>query len=179
MKNGIKHIIVTMLCVVMTVPQIALAQAASQAPLINQSWMGFIPEGGASTLGFVIGGTAPRTVLIRVVGPGMSQLGVGDTMPNPRSDIFRLAGGSSVQVFGNDNWQMQNSPSPGSVVLARATTAELPGIMASVGAFGPLSPNDSAVAVTLAAGNYTVRGSSGNSQVGTSGNVIIEVYLVE
>ena len=179
MKNGIKHILVALLSIVMAVPQIAFAQTASQAPLVNQSSIQFIPEGGSTTFGFVIGGSTPRKLLIRVVGPGLAQLGVENTMPNPRCDLFRLVARGSAQVFGNDDWQLQNPAPTGNIVLARATAAELPGIMASVGAFAPLSPNDSAIAVTLAAGNYTVRASSGNSSAGTSGNVIIEVYLVE
>lgn len=177
MKNGIlKYIVTALLCIALITPQVALAQAASQSPLINQSSIQFIPTGGSATFGFTIGGTIPRKILIRAIGPGLAQLGVSDTMPDPRCDIFRNGAG---QIFGNDDWGLQNSLPPGSVVIARAAAAELPAIMASVGAFGPLSSNDAAVVITLPPGSYTARASSGNSSVGTSGNVIIEVYLVE
>jgi hypothetical protein len=180
MKNGIKNIVIAMLCVAMVIPQIALGQtAASQSPLTNQSSIQFLPEGGSASFGFTIGGTAPRKILIRVVGPGLAQLGVAGTMPNPRCEIFRAVNGNVAQVFNNDNWENQTLTPSGNIVLARAPAADLPALMASVGAFGPLSPNDAAVVLTLAAGSYTVRASSSVSAQVTSGNVLIEVYLVE
>lgn len=107
--------------------------------------------------GFVISGDGPKTVMLRAIGPALSQFGVTGVLANPRLDLFR---GSTV-IDGNDNWG-------GSAALATA--------FAQVGAF-PLPANslDAALRVTLQPGPYSVQVSGVG---GTTGNALVEVYEV-
>src|SRR5690606_9673968 len=50
--------------------------------------------------GFVISGSAPKDILIRAVGPGLTSLGVTVAMPNPVLTLFR---GSQI-IDTNDDW---------------------------------------------------------------------------
>ncbi len=109
--------------------------------------------------GFVLSGIGTKRVIVRAVGPGLAQFGVGGTMADPKLQLFR---GSTV-IAENDNWDG-----------ATATT----NAFASVGAFGlTTGSRDADVVADLAAGqNYTAVVSG----VGTSsGVVLIEVYDVD
>ena len=57
---------------------------------------------GASILiaGFTISGNVPRLVLIRGIGPGLSQFGVTDVLANPILTLFR----GPTQIGENDDW---------------------------------------------------------------------------
>ena len=112
------------------------------------------------TAGFVVGGTTPKQVVIRAVGPtiGAAPFNVAGALADPQLTVF--GPNSSTRVAAsNDNWN-----------AADAAT------FASVGAFA-LAPGsrDAAVVTTLAPGNYTAQVTGAG---GTSGNAIVEVYEV-
>ncbi|MCX6952897.1 MAG: hypothetical protein NTV51_12145 [Verrucomicrobia bacterium] len=110
----------------------------------------------ALTAGFVIGGTGTDTLLIRGVGPALTQFGVDGALAAPQLTLFNAAG---VQIGTNAGWG-------GGAVLAAA--------FAKVGAFGlPTTSADSALLVTLPPGLYTVQVSGVNS---TTGIALVEVY---
>ncbi|MGH7945073.1 MAG: PQQ-binding-like beta-propeller repeat protein [Opitutaceae bacterium] len=107
--------------------------------------------------GFVVQGGSGSTYLVRAVGPTLAQLGVPETLADPKLDLITGA----ATVAQNDDWS-----SAGSATLAA--------IMNSVGAFA-LAPGskDAAVHVTLSAGQYTAHvGSTGPA----SGVALVEVY---
>jgi hypothetical protein len=102
--------------------------------------------------GFIITGTAPKHVLLRVIGPSLTQVGVPDALANPMLELY---GPGDLVMMSNDNWR---------------DTQE-----AAIQATGipPTDNMESAIDATLAPGAYTaiVRG-LGN----TSGVALIEVY---
>jgi hypothetical protein len=126
--------------------------------LVNLSARTGLATNGDVTLGFVLDGATPRTVLIRAVGPGLSEFGVPGVLANPR--VMLLNG--QVPEFSNDDW----GGSDRIIDTAKA-----------VGAF-PLqsSSADAALLTSLPPGAYTARVTA---PAGQSGVVLLEVYLVE
>lgn len=111
--------------------------------------------------GFVIEDTS-RLVLIRAIGPGLAQFGVGNALPSARVRLFRY----DVPIATNDDWNV--NPSHASLVTS---------VSARAGAF-PLSSGtkDAAIAIILAPGTYTVHASGATP---ASGSVLLEVYLLD
>ena len=109
------------------------------------------------TVGFVITGDTPRTVLLRAIGPGLTKFEVPDALSDPR--LILLTG--QTEEVGNNDWRGLES------VRAAAETG---------GAF-PLDnlSADAAFITTLPPGPYTARVTAANQQ---SGIVLIEVYLL-
>jgi len=110
------------------------------------------------TAGFVIDGTGTDTLLIRGVGPGLTQFGVTGVLATPTVTVFDSSGNS---IGFDAGWG-------GGTELASA--------FAEVGAFGlPAGSADSAILITLPSGNYTVEVAGAN---GSSGVALVEVYEV-
>jgi hypothetical protein len=113
---------------------------ASSPRLINVSVLK--PIGNSLTVGFVIGGTGTKTVLLRALGPTLASLfgfPPSAVIADPKLELFN---GASVSIGTNDNWG-------GTAALSAAFTA--------AGTFG-LAPTslDAATTATLSPGNYTV-----------------------
>lgn len=130
--------------------------------LANLSTRAQVGSGNATaTVGFVIAGAAAKNVLIRAVGPTLSQYGV--TTPNPDPQITVYDANNQI-VAANDNWSKVVPP-------AGAATSST---FTSAGAFGlPSGTRDAALVATLSPGQYTAQVSG----VGTaSGIALVEVY---
>lgn len=111
-------------------------------------------SGGDSVLitGFVIGGTAPKQVLVRGIGPALTGFGVGGALANPKLKIYR----GSTLVSENDDWSAETAAS-----------------FSRVGAFGlTAGSRDAALLVTLESGAYTAHVSDG----GAAGVALAEIY---
>jgi uncharacterized protein (DUF1800 family) len=134
--------------------------AQGQSPrLSNISTRGPVGTGADIMIaGLVIGPGSPDTVLIRAVGPGLLQFGVGGVLGAPVLALYD-SGGNLIQ--SNQGWATGN-----------ATAAT----MATVGAF-PLNTGsaDSALVATLPSGSYTAQVSGADA---TTGVVLLEVYEV-
>jgi hypothetical protein len=105
--------------------------------------------------GFVLSGTGNRLVLIRGVGPTLTEFGVGGVLTNPRIEVF----GASGKIYENDDW-----------------TAEIRSVVARVGAFTlPAGSKDAALLVSLAPGSYSVHV---RGPAGVGGVVLVELYDV-
>jgi hypothetical protein len=105
--------------------------------------------------GFVIAGNGARNVLIRAIGPGLSQFGVNDVLADPKLDLYR---GSAV-IQTNDNW---------------GGTAALTAAFGQVGAFAlPTNSRDAVLQTSLQPGAYSVQISGVG---GTTGVAMVEVY---
>jgi hypothetical protein len=105
--------------------------------------------------GLVIGGSQPKEVLIRAIGPALSQFGVPNVLVDPRIVLFR----GSTPIAENDNWATNDNAHE---VAAAAQRVGLVGL-----------PNDSKDALllkTLEPGAYTVHIHGGN------GIALAEVY---
>jgi hypothetical protein len=132
---------------------------AATPRLINVSALKQIPGSTTLTAGFVILGDSPLKVLVRAVGPGLAQLGVGGFMADPKLVLFS----GQTAIGSNDDWGVN-----GTTQLSTAFNA--------VGAFGlPTGSKDAALLATLQPGNYS-------AQVGVStgdgGLALVEVYEV-
>jgi beta-glucanase (GH16 family) len=144
-------------------PALAAALAASSSSkLIDISTRGFVGTGpNALVAGFVVGGSSPKTVLIRASGPAIAAtpFNVPGTLPDPQIQVYA---GSTV-IASNVGWG-------GNSVIAAAA--------ASVGAFAWSNPTslDSALLMTLAPGSYTVVVSGAAGDTGVS---LLEVYDVQ
>jgi hypothetical protein len=127
--------------------------------LVNVSARALAGTGAAVlTAGFVIGGDGTDTLLIRGIGPTLSEFNVGGVLATPMVTVFDSTG---AQIATNTGWG-------GGATLASA--------FAAVGAFSlPATSADSAVLVTLPAGAYTVQVAGTNNSTGIA---LVEVYEV-
>lgn len=116
--------------------------------------------GNVCIAGFVISTSGLRTkrVLIRAVGPGLTQFGLTGVLAQPVLTLFDATGRTIAE---NNGWN--NSPA-----IAAASAA--------VGAFPlPAGSADAALILDLAPGSYTAQVSGANS---TTGIGLVEVYEV-
>ncbi len=137
------------------------ARTATTPRLVNLSTRAEIDANADLAVGFVLGGQAARTVLVRGVGPSLAVFGVSGVMVDPRLELFNNNTGQ--RIGGNDDWA-------GSLEIATAA--------ASVGAFslsGPAS-KDAVLLVTLPPGPYSARISGAG---GAGGAALVEVYEVK
>jgi hypothetical protein len=146
---------------------------ASPPPLANRSRLsnisnrGFVGTGGNIMIpGFVVSSDGAKTLLIRAVGPGLSQFGVSGVLADPELTIYFRphSGGTDTQILAQDNW--------GDSTDAARTAS----VAAQVFAF-PLTSGskDAAFVVTLQPGIYTVQASGVG---GTTGVALVEIYEV-
>lgn len=135
------------------------AFTATTPRLINVSLLKPIASGEVLTVGFVVGGSPSKKVLVRAIGPTLAAtFNIAGAMPDPRLDLYSGPG----VIASNDNWG-------GDATLVAANAA--------VGAFAPASATskDAELFATLLPGSYTVqvRGVGG-----ASGLTLVEVYEV-
>jgi uncharacterized delta-60 repeat protein len=116
------------------------AASGMTARLVNLSTRGRITPGSPLVLGFAIVGSEPRSVLLRAVGPGLDAFGVENALRSTRLELYNAAG---AVIGQNEGWA--NAPV---LVDAAARTGAFPYRQGSA---------DSALLVTLAPGNYSLR----------------------
>jgi hypothetical protein len=104
--------------------------------------------------GFIITGTAPKHVLLRAIGPSLTQFGVPNVLADP---VLELHGPAPFATINNDNWR--DDPAQQAAILATG--------------IAPTDNLEAAIDATLNPGAYTavVRGKNNTSGVG-----LIEVY---
>jgi len=125
--------------------------------LANISTRGFVQHGDALMIGgFILGGASGSTqVLVRAIGPSLSQSGIANALSDP---TLELHDGNGALIASNDNWKQTQQ--------------------AAIQATGIAPSNDleSAILGTFPPGNYTaiVAGKSGGSEVG-----LVEVYNLQ
>jgi hypothetical protein len=130
--------------------------------LVNISTRGFVQTGDNVMIGGFIVATQPTRVIVRAIGPSLTQVGVPNALANPQLELH----GATGIIGRNDDWE----------------TTELGGVITSdQGAEiqdSQLAPNDSAesaIIATLPPGSYTaiVRGVNN-----ATGNALVEVYAL-
>ena len=146
---------------------VALAEVYDLSPapdslLGNISTRSFVQTGDNVMIGGVIvQGTQPRRVIVRAIGPELTQYGV----PNPLADpTLELHDSTGALIASNDNWQH-------TIIGGIITSDQVPAIRAS--GHAPGDPSESAIIANLPPGNYTaiVRGVNATTGVG-----LVEVY---
>jgi hypothetical protein len=126
----------------------------SSSRLGNVSTRGQVGTGDNILIGgIIVGGSTSKPVVIRALGPTLTQLGVAGVLADPR---LELRDGNGNLVEANNDWQQ--SPESGTVIADGKA---------------PSNAKESAMAPTLSPGNYTalVTGVGG-----TTGTALIEVY---
>jgi hypothetical protein len=111
--------------------------------------------------GFIIQGTDRKTVIIRALGPELTQFGVPNVLINP---MLELHNGNGDLIASNDNWQT-------TIIGGIIMHTQVQQIINS--GHAPMDPRESAIIANLPAGNYTaiVRGAGNTTGVG-----LAEVY---
>jgi len=109
--------------------------------------------------GFIIQGFQPKRVILRAIGPELSQYGVPDVLPDPTLELHDRSG---ALIASNDDWQH--------TIIGGIITGDQVREIRSTG-YAPRDPRESAIIADLPPGSYTgiVRGK----------NLITGVALVE
>ena len=132
------------------------------ATLRNISTRAFVQTGTKVMIGgFIVQGSEPKRVIIRAIGPELTQYGVPNVLVNP---TLELHDGTGALIASNDNWVT-------TIIGGIITANQAPDILDSGRA--PHDPRESAIIADLPPGNYTaiVRGVSN-----TTGVALSEVY---
>jgi hypothetical protein len=106
--------------------------------------------------GFIITGNASKEVIVRAIGPSLSNAGVPNALANP---VLELHDASGTLIAQNDDWQTTQ--------MSGVITADQ-GADIQASKVAPAHPNESAIIATLAPGAYTaiVHGAGGTTGVG-------------
>ena len=111
--------------------------------------------------GFIVQGTGPKRVIIRAIGPELTQFGITNPLANPTLELHNQAG---ALMASNDDWQT-------TVIGGIITSSQVSDIQNS--GHAPTAASESAIIANLQPGNYTaiVRGVNN-----TTGVALVEVY---
>ena len=134
--------------------------AASGSLLANISTRGFVQSGDNVMIGGFIVVTEPTRVIIRAIGPSLTQFGVPDALANPQLELHD----ATSLIAQNNDWQTTQI---GGIITSDQVTEIQNSQLA------PTNPAESAIIATLQPGSYTaiVRGVNN-----TMGNALVEVY---
>ncbi|PYK32556.1 MAG: hypothetical protein DME58_05440 [Verrucomicrobia bacterium] len=130
--------------------------------LSNISTRSFVQTGEHVMIGgFIVQGSGPKRVIIRAIGPELTQFGIPDALANP---TLELHNGSGALIGSNDDWQ--------TTILGGIITSNQVSDIQNSG-HAPTAASESAIIANLQPGNYTaiVRGVSN-----ANGVVLVEVY---
>jgi hypothetical protein len=136
--------------------------ALLQTSLDNISTRSFVQTGENVMIGgFIVEGTGPKRVIIRAIGPELTQYGIANALANPTLELHNAAG---ALIGSNDNWQT-------TIIGGIITSNQVSDIQNS--GHVPTDASESAIIADLAPGNYTaiVRGVNN-----TPGVALVEVY---
>ncbi len=130
--------------------------SAAIGQLLNISTRMKVLTGGSVLIGgFIVGGSGNTDVLLRALGPTLTQFGINGVLGDP---TMELRDGTGALIMSNDNWKDTQQ--------------------AAIAATGKAPPNDleSAILHTYTPGNYTaiVRG-KGNA----TGVALVEAYDID
>jgi hypothetical protein len=130
-------------------------ETTSAVKLANIATRGFVNTGDNVMIGgFIIGGTEPANVLVRAIGPSLTQFGVQGALQSTTLELHD----SNGSVISNEGWRSSQE--------AEITATTIP----------PSNDNEAAILATLVPGNYTavVRGKND-----TTGIAVVEAYNLQ
>ena len=128
----------------------------------NISTRSFVQTGDDVMIGgFIVAGAESKRVIMRAIGPELTQYGVPDVLADPTLELHDRTG---ALIASNDNWLQ-------TIIGGIITSDQVRDIRNS--GYAPRSPRESAIIATLPAGRYTaiVRGVNNTTGVG-----LVEVY---
>jgi hypothetical protein len=146
---------------------VALVEAYDLSPetnsiLGNISTRSFVQTGDNVMIGGVmVQGTQPKRVIVRAIGPELTQYGVPNPLADPTLEMYDSTG---ALIASNNDWQH-------TIIGGIITRDQVAAIRAS--GHAPGDPSESAIIAMLPPGNYTaiVRGVNNTTGVG-----LVEVY---
>ncbi len=134
----------------------------ASSSLGNVSTRSFVQTGSNVMIGgFIVQGNGPKRVIIRALGPELTQFGVLNALANPRLELHN---GSGALIGSNDNWQT-------TIVGGIITGSQVTDIQNS--GHAPTDASESAIIANLQPGNYTA---IVNGVSNTTGVALVEVY---
>src|SRR5206468_11693307 len=134
----------------------------ANSSLGNISTRSFVQTGEHVMIGgFIVQGSGRKRVIIRAIGPELTQFGIADALANPRLELHNRTG---TLIASNDNWQT-------TVLGGIITNNQVSDIQNS--GHAPTVASESAIIADLQPGNYTaiLHGVSN-----TTGVALVEVY---
>jgi hypothetical protein len=134
----------------------------ASSSLGNISTRSFVQTGEHVMIGgFIVQGGGAKRVIIRAIGPELTQFGIPDALANPRLELHN---GSGALIASNDNWQT-------TILGGIITSSQVSDIQNS--GHAPIAASESAIIANLQPGNYTaiVRGVNN-----TTGVALVEAY---
>ena len=138
------------------------ASPSQQGSLGNISTRSFVQTGEHVMIGgFIVQGTGPKRVIIRAIGPELTQFGITDALANPRLELHN---GSGALIATNDDWQ--------TTILGGIITSNQVSDIQNSG-HAPTAASESAIIANLQPGNYTAIVNGVNN---TTGVALVEVY---
>ena len=143
----------------------ATTDAAPPIPapqLTNISTRALVETGDNVVIGgFIVQGSGPKRVIIRALGPELTEHGVAGALHNPTLELYN---GTGELIASNDNWVT-------TIIGGIITQSQVRDIMNS--GYAPTNGLESAIIADLPPGNYTaiVRGVNDTTGVG-----LVEVY---
>jgi hypothetical protein len=146
---------------------VALAEAYDLNPqpgstLRNISTRSFVRTGDNVMIGgFIVAGNEPKRVIIRAIGPELTQYGVPNSLTDPTLELHDSTG---ALIAPNDNWQH-------TIIGGIITSDQVHDIIAS--GHAPGDGRESAIIATLPPGNYTAILRGVNNTMGVA---LVEVY---
>jgi hypothetical protein len=130
--------------------------------LANLSTRAFVQTGDNLMIGgFIVQGTQPKSVILRAIGPELSQYGIPSAMADPTLELHNANG---ALIASNNNWQT-------TIIGGIITSNQVQDIQNS--GHAPTDARESAIKADLPPGNYTaiVRGVNN-----TTGVALVEAY---
>ena len=138
------------------------AQPLGGSQLGNISTRAFVQTGDNVMIGgFIVQGSEPKRVIIRAIGPELTQYGVPNALANP---TLELHDGTGALIASNDNWQH-------TIIGGIITSNQVRDIINS--GYVPGDGRESAIIADLPAGNYTAIVRGVNNMTGVA---LVEVY---
>jgi hypothetical protein len=136
--------------------------SGESSSLGNISTRSFVQTGQNVMIGgFIVQGGGSKRVIIRAIGPELSQFGITDPLTNPTLELHDEAG---ALIASNDNWQT-------TIIGGIITSNQVSDIQNS--GHAPTVASESAIIATLQPGNYTAIVRSVSN---TNGVALVEVY---
>jgi len=114
--------------------------------------------------GFIVQGSGAKRVIIRAIGPELTQFGIRDALANPRLELHNRTG---ALIASNDNWQT-------TILGGIITNNQVSSIQNS--GHAPTEASESAIIANLPPGNYTAIVGGVNN---TAGVGLVEVYELD
>ena len=147
------------------------APTVTDSTLSNISTRAFVQTGDNVVIGGFIVERAqpkfspapPKRVIIRAIGPELTQYGIPNALANPTLELYDVTG---ALIASNNNWAT-------TIIGGIITSNQVHEIQAS--GYAPSDPFESAIIADLPAGSYTaiVRGLNN-----TTGVALVEVYVL-